>query len=101
MKFEKYLTQFQECLESVYFSERTIETFRSYVKWLLDSLDEYYPRVTLFEKIQTSSWISRTIWSEYTNEKGHRLSNVTQSLILRIFLLMYQGVHWKKSTSRS
>ena len=84
MKFEKHLTQFQEYLESNHFSERTVETYCSYAKRFIGFLDEYYPRVTSFEKITKDIVLDfQSYLVGYTNEKGQRLSNATQALILR------------------
>ena len=84
MKFEKHLTQFQEYLESNHFSERTVETYCSYAKRFIGFVDEYYPRVTSFEKITKDIVLDfQNYLIGYTNEKGQRLSNVTQGLILR------------------
>ena len=84
MKFEKHLTRFQEYLESNYFSERTIETYGSYAKRFIGFLVEYYPRITSFEKITKDIILDfQSYLVGYANEKGERLSNVTQALILR------------------
>ena len=84
MKFEKHLTQFQEYLESNHFSERTVETYCSYAKRFISFLDEYYPRITSFEKITKDIILDfQSYLVGYTNEKGQRLSNATQTLILR------------------
>ena len=84
MKFEKHLAQFQEYLESNYFSERTVETYCSYAKRFIGFVDTYYPRVTSFEKITKDIILDfQRYLVEYTNQKGERLSNVTQGLVLK------------------
>ena len=84
MKFENHLTQFQEYLESNHFSERTVETYSAYAKRFVGFLDEYYPRVTSFEKITKEIILDfQSYLVQYKNKKGELLSNVTQSLILR------------------
>ncbi len=84
MKFEKYLTQFQGYLESNHFSERTVETYCAYAKRFVGFLDEYYPRITSFEKITKEIILDfQSYLVGYKNEKGELLSNGTQSLILR------------------
>ena len=84
MEFEKHLAQFREYLESNHFSERTVETYCSYAKRFVGFIDEYYPRVTSFEKITKDIILDfQNHLVGYANERGQRLANVTQGLILR------------------
>jgi len=105
MKFENHLTQFQEYLESDHFSQRTIETYCAYAQRFVSFLDKYYPRITSFEKITKDIILDfQSYLVGYTNGKGQRLSNATQTLILRavkklFFFLIRQDFILKDPTT--
>ncbi len=61
-----------------------METYCAYAKRFVGFLDEYYPRVTSFEKITKEIILDfQSYLVQYKNKKGELLSNVNQGLILR------------------
>ena len=84
MKFEKHFNGFIEYLETNQFSERTVETYCSYVKQFLFFVEEYYSRITSLEKITKDIVLDyQNYLTNYKNDKGEPLANKTQSLKLR------------------
>lgn len=84
MKFGRYLTSFKEYIESIHFSERTVESYCLYTKQFLSFIEKYYTRITSLEMITKDNVLDyQNYLAHYKNEKGESLSNKTQSLKLR------------------
>jgi len=84
MKFEKYLTSFTKYLASNNFSERTVESYTTYIKQFLSFIEKYYQRVDSLEKITKDIILDyQNYLANYKTEKGVPLANVTQRLKLQ------------------
>ncbi len=105
MKFDRYLKEFEHYLVACAFSERTIETYALYAKRFTAFLKTYYPRIQSFEKITKDVILDyQNYLSSFKTERGERLSNQTQSLILRalkklFFFLMKRDLVLKDPTT--
>ena len=84
MKLERLVTEFSEYLASCRFSERTMETYSLYAKRFTGFLETYYPRISSFEKVTKDIVLDyQSYLSTNQNQRGERLANKTQGLMLR------------------
>ena len=105
MKFDRYLKEFEDNLVACTFSERTIETYALYAKRFTAFIETYYPRIQSFEKITKDVILDyQNYLSTCKTKRGEKLSNQTQSLILRalkklFFFLMKRDLVLKDPTT--